>query len=136
MVDRHAVVAAVAVAIVAGALACRHIQYPYHSYNVRDDAAVGVNAWAVAVAVFGVGIGVVQRSLNVHWQFQEVRRSSVKARCSGKQVFADDGDGAQRHRSGPGVYFGRLLNSALMQLYDVCVQYINKKKKFIKIRIE
>lgn len=69
-----------------------------------------------------------QRSLNVHWQFQEVSRSSVKARCSGRHVLADEGDGAQRQRSGPGVYFGRLLNSARMQLYyknkNIYIHYI------------
>lgn len=50
------------------------------------------------------------------WVFQEVRRSSVKARCSGKQVLADEGDAAQRQRSGPGLYFARLLSNVLKQL--------------------
>lgn len=106
----------------AGAFEFHHIQYLFHSYNVRDDdaaARLAVVHWSVVFVVWivaGVVVAVVQRSLNVHWQFQEVSRSSVKARCSGRHVLADEGDGAQRQRSGPGVYFGRLLNNARMQL--------------------
>ncbi|KNC26276.1 hypothetical protein FF38_01138 [Lucilia cuprina] len=101
----------------AGAFDYHHIQYPFHSYTVRDD---DVDAPAAVLVVAGVHVSVVfvvsefvvaaaavvvvvtvQRSLNVHWQFQEVSRSSVKARCSGRHVLADEGDGAQRQRSGP-----------------------------------
>lgn len=104
-----------------------HIRHPSRSYSVRirvccsrADAA-GRRSRRTAAADVGVGAGAAaaapQRdSLNVHWQFQEVRRSSVKARCSGRQVLADEGDGAQRQRSGPGVYFGRRLKIARMQL--------------------
>lgn len=77
-----------------------------------------------------VVVGLVQRSLNVHWQFQEVSRSSVKARCSGRHVLADEGDGAQRQRSGPGVYFGRLLNNARMQLH---IEMIQTKQVLINV---
>lgn len=119
--------AAAAVDAGAGAFDYHHIQYLYHSYNVRDDddvvpaAAVDVHVNVVFVVLEFVVVVVVvaaavQRSLNVHWQFQEVSRSSVKARCSGRHVLADEGDGAQRQRSGPGVYFGRLLNNARKQL--------------------
>lgn len=113
----------------AGAFDYHHIQYLCHSYTVRDDdvddLAVHGNVVfvvlesvaVVVVAAADVVVVSVQRSLNVHWQFQEVSRSSVKARCSGRHVLADEGDGAQRQRSGPGVYFGRLLNNARMQLF-------------------
>lgn len=124
----------------AGAFGYHHIQYPFHSYTVHDDDVDALVAAAVYVVDVGVGVDVhvsvvfvvlefvvvsaavivvvtVQRSLNVHWQFQEVSRSSVKARCSGRHVLADEGDGAQRQRSGPGVYFGRLLNNARTQLF-------------------
>lgn len=104
-----------------------HIRHPSRSYNVRIRVCCSRAGAAgsrrrrrstAAVADVGVGAaGAPQRdSLNVHWQFQEVRRSSVKARCSGRQVLADEGDGAQRQRSGPGVYFGRRLKIARMQL--------------------
>lgn len=129
----------------AGAFDYHHIQYPCHSYTVRDDdvdapvaasvvvvvvADVHVNvvfvvSEFVVVAAAVVVVVTVQRSLNVHWQFQEVSRSSVKARCSGRHVLADEGDGAQRQRSGPGVYFGRLLNNARMQLFKLNLNAMN-----------
>lgn len=129
-------------ASVAGAFHYHHIQYSFHSYTVRDDdvdvLAVVVDAHVnvvfvvlvfvvvvAAAAVVVLFVVAVQRSLNVHWQFQEVSRSSVKARCSGRHVLADEGDGAQRQRSGPGVYFGRLLNNARMQLFvKINVEFI------------
>ena len=145
------------VAVGAGAFDYHHIQYLFHSYTVRDDNVAVVVAAAVvfdvlhvnvvfvvlvyvavvvdAVAAAAVAVAVVmtvQRSLNVHWQFQEVSRSSVKARCSGRHVLADEGDGAQRQRSGPGVYFGRLLNNARMQLI-VIIKFMRKKKQLEKL---
>lgn len=107
----------------AGAFDYHHIQYLFHSYNVRDDdddlAVAAGDVHVNAVFVVLEFVLVVQRSLNLHWQFQEVSRSSVKARCSGRHVLADEGDGAQRQRSGPGVYFGRLLNNARKQLKKI-----------------
>jgi len=100
-----------------------HIRLPSHSYSVRirvwhsaTDVAVGGAPAAVDGAPAAAGAAPQRDSWNEHWQSQEARRSSVKARCSGRQVEADEGDGAQRQRSGPGVYFGRLLKIARMQL--------------------
>lgn len=80
-----------------------------HVRDVRDD---GDGAWLEFVA----------RCYYDGVRFQEARRSSVKARCSGKQVLADEGDGAQRQRSAPAGYFWRLRNNARMQLFIVEVK--------------
>lgn len=115
------------------AAAFDHIRNLSHSYNARNRVKcnrIDVDADAGAVLRLqrlslrrrrriDAAVAPPQRdSLNVHWQFQEVSRSSVKARCSGRQVLADEGDGAQRQRSGPGVYFGRRLKIARMQLQE------------------
>lgn len=82
-----------------------------------------------------------QRTLLAMWLFQDVSRSSVRARCSGRQVLADDGDGAQRQRSGPAVYLDFLWNKLRMQLHTYTPKpthtYIYKQKhKYINTQIQ
>jgi len=103
----------------------------WHSGTVAAGGAPAAVGGAPGAPAAAGGAPPQRDSWTEHWQSQEARRSSVKARCSGRQVEADEGDGAQRQRSGPGVYFGRLLKIARMQLpkaKGVALRETNKVK--------